>query len=531
MTTVYDQNNPKVEILPAGFQPQPQAQQQYAYQPQAPAVYMPQPQTGYQKAPQGSAVSVLDLNTLGSLYQSQEPSKVMKEAAEGIEQITRYSLKARTGTLVKMMGEVPLETPQLYYRAIFVGVSNLQRIYYKDGYDPATKKNKKPTCFSPDGEFPDPNVPDANWPRWFNSQTQKRERVVSCAQCPFSKKQPGEQASACRYQKEAAIIFPDDPQRIVYSFKISASSLFGDEDGVTMPFQDYVNALANHNARIERLITNISASSKVTFAQTRFFAEAMVDPADFPVIDNIVASNDVETLIKRTPSYDTSGSESTTRSPVIDVILSHLDANYKAQYSAWIATQPFGAAADEYIINNLKQYFPAIVAQAYREVGTSTQAQPAPQPPVAPHPQAMPNPQQFVQQQQPVQQPVQQPAAPNPQQQQQQQQPAQTQAMPNPQQFAQQQPVQMQTAPQPPVAPQPQVAPNPQQFAQQQQQQSPAPAAVMAAPASASPSPTQSAMNAGAAPSPSPMTQAAAGAAFAQMFPDTDFSHLKNFDQ
>lgn len=459
MTTVYDQNNPKVEILPAGFHPQQQAQQQFSYQPQAPAMYTPQPQTGYQKAPQGFAVSVLDLNTLGSPYLSQEPSKVMKEAAEGIEQITRYSLKARTGTLVKMMGEVPLETPQLFYRAIFVGVSNLQRIYYKDGYDPATKKNKKPTCFSPDGEFPDPNVPDANWPRWFNSQTQKRERVVSCAQCPFSKKQPGEQASACRYQKEAAIIFPDDPQRIVYSFKISASSLFGDEDGATMPFQDYVNALANHNARIERLITNISASSKVTFAQTRFFAEAMVDPADFPVIDNIVASNDVETLIKRTPSYDTSGSESTTRSPVIDVILSRLEANYKAQYSAWIATQPFGAAADEYIINNLKQYFPAIVAQAYREVGTPAQAQ---------------------------------------------------------------------TAPQPPVAPQPQAAPNPQQFAPQQ---SPAPVAVMAAPASASPSPTQSAMSAGAAPSPTPMTQAAAGAAFAQMFPDTDFSHLKNFDQ
>ena len=517
MTTVYDQNNPKVEILPAGFHPQQQAQQQqFSYQPQAPAMYTPQPQTGYQKAPQGFAVSVLDLNTLGSPYLSQEPSKVMKEAAEGIEQITRYSLKARTGTLVKMMGEVPLETPQLFYRAIFVGVSNLQRIYYKDGYDPATKKNKKPTCFSPDGEFPDPNVPDANWPRWFNSQTQKRERVASCAQCPFSKKQPGEQASACRYQKEAAIIFPDDPQRIVYSFKISASSLFGDEDGATMPFQDYVNALANHNARIERLITNISASSKVTFAQTRFFAEAMVDPADFPVIDNIVASNDVETLIKRTPSYDTSGSESTTRSPVIDVILSHLEANYQAQYSAWIATQPFGAAADEYIINNLKQYFPAIVAQAYREVGTPTQAQPAPQPPVAPQPsvapqpQVMPNPQQFVQQQQPAQQP----------------------AAPNPQQFVQQQPAQAQTAPQPPVAPQPQVTPNPQQFAQQQQQQqSPAPAAVMAAPASASPSPTQSAMSAGAAPSPTPMTQAAAGAAFAQMFPDTDFSHLKNFDQ
>lgn len=518
MSTVYDTTNSNMQILPAEYQPQA------GFAPQG--GFTPQPPVGYQ-AQHSTAMSVLNLDSLPTEYRSQQPSKVMQEAVEGIEQITRYSLKPRTGTLVKQVGDVPLEAPQFFYDAIIAGVSNLQRIYYADDFNPAlANKNKKPTCFSPDGKFPDPNVPDANWPRWFNSQTQQQERVVSCEQCPFSKKRPGEQASACRYKKEAAIIFPDDETHTVFSFNISASSLFGDEDGPMMPFQEYINALTNHNARVERLVTRIVSSQKVTYPQTRFIPYATVNPADFAKIDEIVASKEVENIIKRTPSYDTSSTTEAapaSRSPIIGAILSKLDNNNKEQFTKWVDQQPISAATDENIIKILKQYFPAVFEQASKE---STAQQSAAQ--FNPVPQPQPVYAQAGQQQQQQQQPVPQFTPQMGQTQGVQQHPQFTpqagQQQSNPQ-FQQpvQQPVRHQYTPQtgqqPNVGQQPNFVPQP-----------PSLTTVTAAPASASPSPAQSAMNAGAAPS-NVINQGQTDAAYDKMFANTDFSQLQNFDK
>jgi hypothetical protein len=116
----------------------------------------------------------------------------------------------------------------------------ITRTYYAEKYEEG--KDVKPSCWSAEGEKPNPEVPNP--------------QASSCATCPQNIEGSGEGKSrACRYSKRLAVALENDISGNVYRMSIPAKSYFGKPDGDKMPLQAFGKFLAGHGIPITGIVT------------------------------------------------------------------------------------------------------------------------------------------------------------------------------------------------------------------------------------------------------------------------------------
>jgi hypothetical protein len=116
----------------------------------------------------------------------------------------------------------------------------ITRTFYAEKYEEG--KDVKPSCWSAEGEKPNPEVPNP--------------QASSCATCPQNIEGSGEGKSrACRYSKRLAVSLENDISGNIYRMSIPAKSYFGKPDGDKMPLQAFGKFLAGHGIPITGIVT------------------------------------------------------------------------------------------------------------------------------------------------------------------------------------------------------------------------------------------------------------------------------------
>jgi len=154
-------------------------------------------------------------------------------------------------------------------RAMEVVIVNVaehnSRAYYSGVYQEG--QNAGPDCFSNDGKTPDP--------RSENVQSTK------CDGCPMNVTPVGGKGRPCRYSRRLAVVMSNDiTNSDVYQLTLPAQSIFGNGEGNKMPFQQYINFLANWERGIplRAVVTEMrfdtgSATPKLTFRPIKPLSE------------------------------------------------------------------------------------------------------------------------------------------------------------------------------------------------------------------------------------------------------------------
>jgi len=154
-------------------------------------------------------------------------------------------------------------------RAMEVVIVNVaehnSRSYFSGAYQEG--QNAGPDCFSNDGKTPDP--------RAENVQSTK------CDGCPMNVTPVGGKSRPCRYSRRLAVVMSNDiANSDVYQLTLPAQSIFGKGEGNKMPFQQYIDFLANWDKGIplRAVVTEMrfdtgSATPKLTFRPIKPLSE------------------------------------------------------------------------------------------------------------------------------------------------------------------------------------------------------------------------------------------------------------------
>ena len=126
---------------------------------------------------------------------------------------------------------------------VVINAASVSRAYYGDAYDP--NRVAVPTCWSPDTQLPDREVP------------QEQRQSARCMDCPQNIRGSGSYGGrACRFSQRLAVVFRDDPEE-VYQLQIPATSIFGSTNSGDRGMQHYARLLAKHDTPVVTIITKI----------------------------------------------------------------------------------------------------------------------------------------------------------------------------------------------------------------------------------------------------------------------------------
>lgn len=147
---------------------------------------------------------------------------------------------------------------------VIVNAAPVQRIYYKNKFDPA--KAQSPVCWSSNTRQPDPDVIE-----------RQAVRCMDCKQDIRGSMSGG--GRACRYSQKLAILLPYSvtPSQ-VYQMTIPANSIFGRMKNGHMPLQEYARFLQQHSTPSTTVMTKIyfdvdSSVPKLFFSAVRSLKE------------------------------------------------------------------------------------------------------------------------------------------------------------------------------------------------------------------------------------------------------------------
>ena len=184
---------------------------------------------------------------------------------------------------------------------VIVNAAPVQRIYYKNKFDPA--KAQSPVCWSSNTRQPDPDVIE-----------RQAVRCMDCKQDIRGSMSGG--GRACRYSQKLAILLPYSvtPSQ-VYQMTIPANSIFGRMKNGHMPLQEYARFLQQHSTPSTTVMTKIyfdvdSSVPKLFFSPVRSLGEKELEASthmvDHP--DTVAAITlDFSQLESTSPFTETEG--------------------------------------------------------------------------------------------------------------------------------------------------------------------------------------------------------------------------------
>lgn len=130
---------------------------------------------------------------------------------------------------------------------IVAAAPKVSRTFYAGQY--VDGQATAPTCWSQDGNVPDPSV--------------KTKQGPSCANCPQNMKGSGQGDSrACRYSQRLAVVLANDIGGDVMQLSLAATSIFGNADGENMPLQAYARGVVAAGGDPAKLVTKLRFDTK-----------------------------------------------------------------------------------------------------------------------------------------------------------------------------------------------------------------------------------------------------------------------------
>lgn len=172
-------------------------------------------------------------------YLRAEPDEFTRRLA-GTTQGKTISIKGGVWRMMSGGEEVARNEERAMNFVIVNAASDVARTYYEGAYEEG--KDSSPSCWSPDGKFPDPAI--------------REPQSKSCATCAQNIAGSGQGNSrACRYSQRFAVVLEGDISGNVYRLQLPAKSLFGKAEGEKMPLQAYAKFLAGHGVPMSGVVT------------------------------------------------------------------------------------------------------------------------------------------------------------------------------------------------------------------------------------------------------------------------------------
>ena len=152
----------------------------------------------------------------------------------------QISIKGGVWRMVVGGEEVAKNEDRSMNLVVIASGKGVTRTFYAEKYEEG--KDVKPSCWSAEGERPNPEVPNP--------------QHSTCNGCPQNIEGSGEgKARACRYSKRLAVALEHDIGGNVYRLSVPAKSYFGKADGDKMPLQAFGKFLAGHGIPITGIVT------------------------------------------------------------------------------------------------------------------------------------------------------------------------------------------------------------------------------------------------------------------------------------
>ena len=175
----------------------------------------------------------------------------------------RISVKGGVFRLMSGSDEVAAIEDRHLDVVIVQAAPKISRTYYAGSYEEGA--SKAPDCWSADGEKPDASAKEA--------------QASNCASCPQNAKGSGQGDSrACRFSQRLAVVLSNDVTGDVMQLTLSATSIFGKEEGDKRPLQAYARFLAAQSIGPETVVTRLrfdtkAAVPKLFFQPMRWLSE------------------------------------------------------------------------------------------------------------------------------------------------------------------------------------------------------------------------------------------------------------------
>jgi hypothetical protein len=211
-----------------------------------------------------SNVAVFNPSNLPAFARKGELSDLAKALAGNGGGGKRISIKGGVFRLLSEGKEIAAVDERFLDVVIVKAAPKVARTFYAAKWDPEAKATA-PTCWSPDGDKPDPK------------STAKQSDT--CATCPQNIAGSGQgQSRACRYQQRLAVVLANDIEGDVMQLSLPATSLFGKEEGDNRPLQAYARWLVAQSVDPSMVITRMrfdtkSESPKVFFKAMRWLTD------------------------------------------------------------------------------------------------------------------------------------------------------------------------------------------------------------------------------------------------------------------
>ena len=188
-----------------------------------------------------TALSVFN-EALPDFLQNAQSSELTKALAGNINK--RLSIRGNVFRMVVGGEEVRKADGRTLNVIIVNAAPKVSRIFYKNAY--IQGETAAPDCWSAQGDFPDPDVED--------------KQGAACATCPQNIKGSSRdgKSRACSFQRRLAVMIVGDPTGDVYQLTLPSRSIFGEDDGDNLSFNQYVKLLIANGRSIENMITELS---------------------------------------------------------------------------------------------------------------------------------------------------------------------------------------------------------------------------------------------------------------------------------
>ena len=227
---------------------------------------------------------------LPDFLQQQGVSELTKQLAgrSGIKRIV-----PKNGTFKLVVGGEEMGKIKDDLNAIIVNAApKVGRIFYMKQWSPDADPTA-PDCFSNDG-----NTPDA---KAANPQ------ASNCNDCPQNVKGSGQgQSKACRYSRRIAVLLEQDfgttLEGQVYQMNLASKSLFGDNVGECMTFENYTKYLSSNGKSIDYVVTRISFNDSNDNQSVLFNASRYINRKEYEVAQKVAATEQTKALVVMTPS-------------------------------------------------------------------------------------------------------------------------------------------------------------------------------------------------------------------------------------
>jgi len=184
-------------------------------------------------------------------------------AGGGGNSVKRISIKGGVFRLLAGSEEIASIDDRHLDVVVVQAASKISRTFYAGAYEEGSAKG--PTCWSADGEKPDASAEDP--------------QASNCASCPQNAAGSGQGNSrACRFSQRLAVVLANDVGGDVMQLTLSATSIFGKEEGDKRPLQAYARFLAAQSISPETVVTRLrfdtkAAVPKLFFQPMRWLSE------------------------------------------------------------------------------------------------------------------------------------------------------------------------------------------------------------------------------------------------------------------